>query len=368
MKIGYDATSISRKITGIEGYSLGLLKSLISYDRVNDYAVFLPKGYDSGIFEPNTRFKFIECPVKNRFFCEQSWLPYSASLMGLDLMHFPAFPPGLAFKQKFVWTLHDAAMWLYPETLSWKNKAYMRPLSGRAVKLARRIITVSESSRQGIRNFFKLDDDRVINAGEALSGKFRVMDMNDCLGIRKKYGLDRDFVLFVGSIEPRKNLSLLLKALRLIKDRRNDPGFELIIAGRYAWGNNDLIQSLRRMHLSADVRLLGYVPDGELAQIFNLAKIFVFPSLYEGFGLPPLEAMACGTPVIASNTSSLPEVLDRAALYVSPFDPEGLADKIIFLLNDPEMRRNLTAEGLKRCRQFRWETVAGKIVSIYESA
>lgn len=368
MKIGFDATSLCRKKTGIEYYTLNLIKSLLRFDRANLYVIFFRKEIPSELEEFRGTAKFIVSPFDNQIFCEQVWLPYIALKEKADLVHFPAFPPALLTSKKYILTIHDATIWKFPDTLSWKGRYYLKPLTAMAALRAARIVTVSESSKRDIAQCARIPADKIVNAGEAIGEGFEVIEDKGFLeSIRTRYTLPKKYILSVGSIEPRKNLSLLLDAY---KQLRSDPAFAdcgLVLTGRKAWGNDLLLNKIRELKLEKNVHVTGYVPEKDLDAIYNMAEIFVFPSYYEGFGLPPLEAMACGAPVIASNASSLPEVLGDAAIFIDPHNAGDLAERIKRIMQDEGLRKELRTKGFARSKIFYWEDTAKKIMDIYRS-
>lgn len=368
MRIGYDATSLFRKITGIEQYALNLLKSIIKYDNKNQYTVFFRKEIYPDFLNLRSKIKFKVCLLNSQVFCEQFWLPYRISKEKLDVVHFPAFPPGLFVPKKYIVTLHDATMWKYKQTISWKNKIYMKPLTNIALRKADKIITVSDSSKKDIVKYCKVDERRIINTGESISDAFCLINDREILEKTKlKLNLPDKFILYVGSIEPRKNLATLLKAYKLLRRKRQDLIYKLVLVGRKAWGDKEIKSKIFELGIERDVLQIGYVRENDLNCIYNLAKLFVFPSIYEGFGLPPLEAMSCGVPVLVSNVSSLPEILGDAAVLIPPLDTETMAKKIEILLENSSLREDLIRKGMERVKLYSWEKVVRKTIEAYES-
>lgn len=368
MKIGFDATSLCRKKTGIEYYTLNLIKSLLRFDRTNLYVIFFRKEIPSELEEFRGTAKFIVSPFDNQIFCEQIWLPYIALKEKVDFVHFPAFPPGLFSLKRFVFTIHDVTIWKYPKTLSWKGKFYFRPLSILGAKRASKIITVSEVSKNDIAKYTHCKIGKVINAGEAVPLDFKKeIGRNLSREIRNKYNLPKKFILSVNSIEPRKNISNLLLAFRIFRDKYKDHPHKLVLVGRKAWGTDKITWEIQELKLNEDVILTGYVPTQDLAAIYKLADIFVFPSIYEGFGLPPLEAMACGVPVIASDIPTLKEVLGDAALFIDPHSPENIASVIKDLISNQEEKELLAKKGFERFKLYSWDKVVQETIRIYES-
>lgn len=368
MRIGIDATSLCRKLTGIEYYTLNLLKNILKIDGQNEYIIFFRKEIHPELKQFEGRAKFFVCPVNNRIFCEQVWLPYVIWKEKTDISHFPAFPPGMLNFKKQIITLFDAVIWKHPETLSLKAKFYLKPLIKLATKRASKILTVSESSKKDIATLSKILLEKVKNTGMAVGEIFRAINNKILLQeVQKKYDLNTKFILSVCSLEPRKNIINLLKAYEYLRMRHPGIPHKLVLTGRKAWGKNPISKEIKELKLKNDVIMTGYVSAEDLVCIYNLAEIFVFPSFYEGFGLPPLEAFACGTPVVSSNASSLAEVLGNAAFLVNPYDYKEIAEAINILISDPELRRRLIERGRERVKEFSWEKVAKKTLKIYLS-
>jgi len=368
MKIGFDATSLCRKITGIEYYAYNLLRNILQYDKNNDYVVFFRKEVHPRLKNFDSRAKFILCPFTNQILCEQVWLPYIASKEKIDLMHFPAFPPGLFFNKKFVCTIHDAAMWNFPEKLSWKGKYYFLPLANHAVKKADKIITVSEFSKKQIESFLVKKKIRIENCGGAIEESFfNLINEGVLSDVRGKLGLPDKFILGVNSLEPRKNIPNLLKAFWKVKNDYKLIEYKLVLVGRKAWGKDFILSEINRLNLQSEVILTGYVDSELLSAIYRLADIFVYPSFYEGFGLPPVEAMASRVPVIASDIPVLREILGDSALFVDPHDPDNIASGILYLLNNSKKKMELIAKGFDRALTYSWQKVASKTINVYEA-
>jgi len=368
MKIGIDSTSLCRKITGIEYYTFNLVKNILKIDKKNKYIVFFRKEIHPELVKLKNKAKFLICPINNQIYCEQIWLPYAIRKESIDLMHFPAFPPGILSEKNFVFTIHDATIWKYSNTLSWKGRFYMRPLSSIGTKRAKKILTVSENSKKDISKFANIPINKIINTYESIKEKFRIIEEREILdNVRKKYNLPDQYILSVCSLEPRKNLIILLKAYKLLKESDPKIRHKLVLVGRKAWGKNIIFNRIKELKLENEIIITGYLPDEDLVCLYNLAEIFVFPSIYEGFGLPPLEAMACGTPVIYSNTSSLPEVIGNAGLMIDPYNIQEIAMTIKTLIQDPKLREKLIKLGIERAKLFSWEDVAKKVINIYQS-
>jgi glycosyltransferase involved in cell wall biosynthesis len=366
MKIGIDATSLCRKITGIEYYTLNLVKNILKMNTKNEFLILFRKKIHPEINDLNSKAKFLICPINNQVFCEQIWIPYIAIKEKVDFMHFPAFPPGLLYFGRCVFTIFDAIVWKYPETLTWKGKGYMRPLTMLGAIKAKKIITISENAKRDIVQYAHIPNEKVINAGISIKEIFKPYHNRKKFSkIIKKFNLQTKFILSVGTIGPRKNIITLFKAIKIISNKNKIPDYKLVLVGRKASGSNVILKYIIDLGLAKKVIVTGYISEEELLGLYNLADVFVCPSIYEGFGLPVLEAMACGTPVITSNTSSLPEVVNDAAILIEPLNEHQLADAIYNVLSDNKLRAELIAKGFNRVKKFSWKETSNKVIEIY---
>lgn len=264
-----------------------------------------------------------------------------------------------------VFTLHDLTFRLHPTTHTPLNRWFhllMMPLFLRA---ATAVIAVSECTRRDALRLYGLDEARVRVIHEGVGGQFRPAGPQAISAVRRRYGLPERFILYLGTIEPRKNLSTLLDAYLALRSQGTACG--LVIAGRQGWRSQPFMRRLRELGLEEEVSLPGFVTEADLPALYSAASLLALPSLYEGFGLPVLEAMACGTPVVCSNTSSLPEVAGDAALLVAPHDTAGWAGAMGHVLADPALQAELRARGLARARRFGWPAAARATLDTYRA-
>lgn len=271
------------------------------------------------------------------------------------------------FRQaRTVYTLHDLIFLRYPEYHLPYNRWYLTLAMPRYLQAADLIITPSEWSRQDALNYYQLPADKIKVIYEAPAPTFQPLTNAETLNqVRHKYNLPAHFVLHVGTIEPRKNLSRLLDAFQpLLTDW---PDLKLVLIGQKGWLYQPFFERLQALGLTEQVIFPGYVAEADLAAIYQLATVFAFPSLYEGFGLPPLEAMACGTPVVSSHSSSLPEVIGQAGLLVEPTDSRALYQAIHRLLSDEALRADLRQRGLAQAQRFSWQKAVAELVAAYET-
>lgn len=266
--------------------------------------------------------------------------------------------------KKIVSTVHDLSFLHYPKSHPKERIEYFEKYFVKQVLKSNYIITGSNFTKEEIVKYLDFDPDkvRVIYHGidHNLYKKYQKHILNKT---KQKFNLPDNFLLFVGSIEPRKNLLTLLKAFNSLEEKLKQK-YPLFLVGASGWQNDDILQEINQ---SPNINYIGYIKDEELPHIYNLATVFIYPSLYEGFGIPPLEAMACATPTIVSNTTSMPEVCQNATLYINPLDISDIKDKILLLLKNQNLQRELIEKGLQRAKKFTWEKSALKHMELFDS-
>jgi len=348
-------------------YAVQLARELVHHGNGNEYTLFFCGEVHPAFRELEGKFRAVVFPVRNEVLAKQVFMAAHCNALRLDLIHFPAFPPPAAYFRPFVWTLHDATPWLYPETMDLKGRMYFRWVGAWGARCSRAIITVSEDSKRRITQLLRVPESKVqfvIHGG--VDGGFERLDDPELLQeVRARYRLPERFILTVATLEPRKNLPFLVEAYRRFSSlAENNSG--LVIAGRAGWKLASLQHALRES--GHEFVLTGFVPQRHLVALYNMADVFVLPSLYEGFGLPPLEAMACGCPVIVSNRGSLPEVVGDAALLIDPESLESLVAAIRRVSGDRSLRDELRRKGFERVKHFSWSTTAARTLDLYRQA
>ena len=263
-----------------------------------------------------------------------------------------------------VLTVHDLIYNLFPTYHKPLNYWYLNSAMPLFVRRADAIITISESSKRDLMRVYGVPEHKVSVIYEAASPGFAPASPQRVAEVRSRYGLPEHYILALGTIEPRKNLIRLVAALRLL--RRKDPQLSLVIVGKTGWLYQDFFQNLEKLDDPRAVLLSGYVPDADLPAVISGATAYVLASLYEGFGLPILEAMSCGTPVVCSNTSSMPELGGDAARYFDPYDTASMAAQIAAVLDDASLRSEMSARGLQHAARFSWDKAADETFAVYE--
>jgi glycosyltransferase involved in cell wall biosynthesis len=361
----------SYRAAGISRYIAGLLRGLQQVDLVNGYTVYvgktpLPAGlFHAGNFRvAQSRIDTRRPPV--RIVWEQVALPLLLAARRPTLLHSQAFVSPLLWPGASVVTVYDLSFLTTPERFHTANRLYLSNLTRVSARRARRVVAISESTRADAIRLLGIDPGQVDVVCPSLDESIRPPDPADLAAFVRRKGLPERFVLYVGTLEPRKNLGTLIRAFARV--HLQDPGLRLVLAGGKGWGYEQVFTAVRESNLSGEVLFPGYVPPEELPLWYGAAAAFAYPSLYEGFGLPVLEALACGAPVVTSNGSSLPEAAGDAALQVDATDAEALAEALVRLLSDGPLRAELRQRGLTHAARFTSERMGREMVRVYERA
>ncbi len=369
MRIGIDARIAYYTRAGIGQYTWRLIEALAALDHTDDFHVFRHRK-DQTEFARQANFQHhaVWTPSHNRLEIYLLGLEMLWSRLDLDILHSTDFiPPQWKPRGcKSVITIHDLAFLHYPHFLTKASARYYGQIED-AVKRADHIIAVSNSTRRDIVNLLGVDEQKITVIYEAPNPVYLPMDRSHALAqVQARYALPNDFILFVSTIEPRKNVQGLLRAFRrLLDDYKLD--VSLVLAGSKGWLSQEAYDLVNELKLNKQCLFLGPVEDKELVFLYNAARCLAYPSFYEGFGLPPLEAMACGTPAVVANVSSLPEVVGDAALLVAPNDVEELTVALWRLLTDDQVWTELQQKGFKRAERFSWARAARETLDVYRS-
>ena len=367
MRIGIDAHSVGTKLGGNESYAVNLIEALAQIDSVNNYTIYVTTNEARDRFTdrwPNFKVRstlphtpLIRIP-----------LTLSAELRKrpVDVLHVQFTAPPFC-PCPVVVSIHDLSFEHLPETFKRRSRTQLRLTVRRSARRATRILSLSEHTRRDIIETYRIDAEKVSAIPLAAADHFRpVADNRELQRVRHKYGIDGDYILCVGSIQPRKNVARLIRAYALLRGNFSaDKLPKLVLVGKCAWLYDETLRTLEKTGVKDTSVVTGYVPESDLPALYSGALCFVYPSYFEGFGLPPLEAMKCGTPVIVGNRTSLPEVVGDAALSVDPFDIEAIAAAITRLMNNSALRDELSVRGQERARMFSWQHTAEETLKIY---
>jgi glycosyltransferase involved in cell wall biosynthesis len=370
LHIAIDAHSVGAGLAGNETYITSLVEALAEIDTANRYTLYVTKPAAVERFQgrwPNfsVRRTLPHTPLV------RIPLTLSAELRRrpVDLLHVQYTAPPFA-PCPVVATIHDLSFEHLPETFKRRSWAQLRLTVRRTARHAAHVIASSEYTRRDIVETYNVAPARVSAVPLAAAAHFRpVGDARELQRVRDVYGIAGDYILAVGSIQPRKNLTRLVEAYAGLRRKRSQDKLpRLVVVGKKAWLYEETLRAVEAGGVGADVTFTGYAPEADLPALYSGALCFVYPSYFEGFGLPPLEAMRCGAPVVAGDRTSLPEVVGDAGLLVNPFDVEEIAAALARLIDDQQLRATLSARGLARAQQFDWRETARLTLEVYTRA
>ncbi|MGB9879890.1 MAG: glycosyltransferase family 4 protein [Anaerolineae bacterium] len=348
-------------------YIYNLLVHLSREDPEGDYTVFLNSRCALSLSYRQKRSSLPTYKPWVRIFWEQFLLPYEICRENIALLHSPVNVQPFILPCKGVVTVTDLSFMVFPESFRPFQRLYQRFFTRMSVQRASHLIAISSSTAQDLGKFFAVPMTKISVIFPGVDTAYHPMrDISALSDFRRRRNLPERFILFVGTLEPRKNLLTLLKAYAKFK-RQTKADHKLVLAGSPGWLYQPIFAAVEELGLQDDVLFPGFIPEDELPLWYNTADVFVYPSLYEGFGLPPLEAMACGTPVIASNASSLPEVVGDAALLVDPYSPDEWATALLQVCKDRDLGNNLATRGPERARIFSWSSMARETAQVYQA-
>jgi glycosyltransferase involved in cell wall biosynthesis len=373
MRIGIEGKVLTRHIGGIGRYAINLLQSMLTIaatERPNlEFVIFSAPQTDPAILRS---FKATSChhfrSVKSSLLRSSLLLPAGVVIEGLDLFH-GLDQSGIPFffkRGKCVVTLHDILPCVLPWAFPRSHRLVSRFAFSRVCQQADIILVPSNAVKTDVLEYFHIDEHRIVVIPLGCEEHFRPMgDPAQAEAVRKRYQLPECYMLFLGTLEPRKDVVTLLQAFALMRAKQLEADIKLVIAGGHGWGHPEALNTCNSLRLGDAVVFTGFVDEDDLPDLYRGAQLFVYPSLSEGFGLPIVEAMACGVPVITSNVSSMPEVAGQAALLVEPKQPEALAATMASVLCDEPLRHHLREKGLERARCFSWQDVARRTLDVY---
>lgn len=381
MKIALNATAfLPGQMGGIEVYFRNLLHSLQEVDQVNQYSLLCDTHYIKELPVTNHNFMVIQCNYTKP---SPMWLVRGIirnavgidilrpvmNRLDVDVIHHPfSFLNPLHLTIPSVLTFQDMQHEFFPEFFSpyelKVRKEFYRP----SAEQATRIIAISEYVKKTLIERYEISQDKIDVIYIGYNSQYRIIEDHERLGkMRSKYGLHKPFMYYPAATWPHKNHKRLLAAFRIMKDRHKFEG-QLVLTGIAMQSNSEILQEIVRLDLEDTVKVLGYLPHDDLPHIYNLARLLVFPSLFEGFGIPLVEAMASGCPVACSNVTSIPEVIRDAGVTFDPTSVEDIVDKVSGLWNDESLRKDLRIKGLERVRVFNWDNAARETIKIYKKA
>ncbi|MCH7492260.1 glycosyltransferase family 4 protein [Patescibacteria group bacterium] len=370
MRIGIDARFYGTYGKGLGRYTQKLIENLEKVDDQNEYVIFLRKENWEDYQPINSRFTKVLADYRWYTIVEQFFMPIVIWRHRVDIMHFTHFNVPFLYFGKFVVTIHDLILIKYPTARATtlgplfyriKHAAYMLIIRS-AIWRAKKIIAVSEYTKKEILKYFRTSPEKILVTYEAVDDPIKVAEDKNII---RKYSIKSPYLLYVGNAYPHKNIDGLLAAFkRIIKIK---PNLNLVLVGKDDYFFRRLKQTVRRQEMNREVIFTGFVTDSDLPSLYHHAELYIFPSFCEGFGLPALEACSYGLPVVASDNSSLPEILDKAAVYFDPHQEDDIYDKVVSVLDDKSLQDRLIKNGYDRVRFFSWIKMAELTLKLYKS-
>ncbi|MFZ5982091.1 MAG: glycosyltransferase family 4 protein [Patescibacteria group bacterium] len=383
MKIGIDARTILNpekgEAIGVGHYTYQLIRHLLKVDTKNEYVLF----FDFRVREKDIE-KFKQRNVKIKFYPFSDYKKYlpgayneilgSATLAkeDLDIIHTtsPLSRIPVSYQGKVILTVSDLGAYQVPDVFPKIKRAKIKTLTSLMTDKAKKIVAVSDSTKEGLKRYLKCPEEKIEVIRSGFDNRFLDGSRISREKVLEKYAVKDKYILFLGTLDPVKNIVRLLEAFKLFREKIKGEGigddYKLILAGKRGWLSEEYRQIAKDLELDKSVKFIGYVVGDDLVPLFREAEFFVMPSLYEGFGTTVLEALASGTPAIISNVSSLPEVAGDAAIYINPMDTEGLANEMFRLSKDDSLKYSLREKGREQAKKFNWEKCARETLEIYK--
>jgi glycosyltransferase involved in cell wall biosynthesis len=373
MRIAIDAHMVGERETGNETYTLNLVRALTAHPAIQrgNHQLLLYTTHPDSLaprLEPEARPWIRRIRPEGGPLRISVGMPLAALRDDVDLLHVTYVAPPVSRCRRVV-TVHDISFDKYPAFFSLRDRLMLSSLVPLSMRRASRVITVSQHARLEILERYKLAAHRVAVTYEAAAEQYRpVTDRAVLADVQRRYRLPSSFILALGNLQPRKNLARLVDAYSHARQQGHLDGVHLVLAGKAMWRQSELFERAQGSGYGGDIVFPGYIADADLPALFSAALAYVYPSLYEGFGLPPLEAMACGAPVICSNAASLPEVTGDAALSFEPHDTAALTAALIRVHVDRELAAELRQRGLRQAARFSWTRCADETLAVYQEA
>lgn len=373
MKIGIDGNEANTpERVGIGEYAFQLLKNIAVMDKKNDYDILLKNDPQTSL--PKEKENWHYKVFGPRFFWTQFALPARLLLKSgrYDVFFSPTHYAPRYVNCPLVISVMDLSYIYFPEMFKKKDLYQLRLWTDYSVRKADRIMTISQYSKSAIVDYYKVPSEKVIVTYPGYDkDKYRIMNkelrIKDLQKIKNKYRINGDYILFVGTLQPRKNLIRLIEAFTILKKDKTYNNLQLVIIGKKGWLYEEIFEKVKQLNLKKEIIFLDYIVEDDLPVLYQEASCFVLPSLYEGFGIPAVEAMACGCPIAVSNVSSLPEIVGEAGVTFDPLDVDDMVKSIKKLLTDQRLREEKVKKGLERVKLFDWSSCAKKTLSVLQT-
>ncbi len=363
-QIGIDARLLYYRKGGIPEYTAQLIEALAKLDNTAQYAV-VHNFRDKQTYTPAANFKRVNAYTPAHHRIERTALSVEMARLGLDLFHSPDFIAPRRAAKKHLITIHDLHFLYYPQFQDKAALRYYRDQIGLSAQQADHIFVQTESTKSAVVQMLNVPAEKITVHLLGVNPACQILPDEEVKRLLAPYKLSNEYLLFVGTIEPRKNMPNLLKAYALLREKNPDVP-RLVLGGQPGWHVTQELAALDTYHLHEHITWIQGVPDEVLPALYNGATALILPSLHEGFGMPAVEAMACGTPVIVTQNGAVPEVVGDAGLFIDPMEPEALAETIQKLLDDSQLQADLKAKGLARASTFTWQHTAQIVRDIYQ--
>lgn len=352
------------ELGGIVVYTKNIIENLLEIDKKNKYVFLYNDPSLLGTYSKYTNVKEVVISFKSKLLWDQIGVPRVIRSEKIDIIFNPKLSIPLFAPAKKIFTLPGLEQFVLPNVFSWYDRLYSRIMEPLYCRRANAIIVMTETARINLKKYINVSDNKINVIYASHHKRFEVIkNKKDLLAIKKKYNLPENYIFFIGGITPLKNFSNIIKAFKIIKDKIP---VKLVMTGFKRWKYTRDLELIKKLKLQDDVINLGFVPDDDLPYLYSLARCLLFPSLYEGFGIPILEAHASGCPVICSKTGCTPEVSGKAALLVNPYDYKEIAKAVFDILNDMDLREKLIASGLDNLKRFSWSKNARQTLELFE--
>lgn len=368
MRIGIDATALPPQPVGAGNYIINLIRALAHVESEFEFTVFAQEhGWNLINESEREEFRWAKTPQLHpavRLAWEQLFFPGLVRRNQTDLLHSLHYTRPYLSGRPSVVTIHDMTFFLFPSLHTRAKRAFFPSVIRLSARTADALVADSESTRQDAIRILGINPGKIFTAHLGVDPAFRrIEDKAHLDRVRQHYHLPESFILYVGLVEPRKDLPLLVRAYHRVSE--SDVGLPLVIVGRRGWGSEQVLDQIASLGLKDRVLFTGYVPHPDLPIVYNLASLFVYPTRYEGFGLPVLEALACGVPLITTAVSSLPEIVGDAGLLIPAQDEQALAQAMLSVLADPDLQERYRHKGPEQAAQFTWQRTAEQTLGVY---
>jgi glycosyltransferase involved in cell wall biosynthesis len=363
MKIGVMLRHLN-ELGGVVVYTKNIIENLLDIDKKNEYIFLYNNPSFIGTYSRYKNVKEVVINISNKLLWDQIGVPRAVRSEKIDLVFNPKLSIPLFAPSKKVFTLHGLEQFALPNIFRWYDHIYFRIMTPLYCRRANIIIVMTNTGKNDLIKYLNVKADKIKVIYESYHKRFKTRkNKGNIMAVKQKYNLPEKYIFFIGGITPLKNFSNIIKSFNII---RNKIPIKLVVAGFKRWKYASDMDLIRRLKLQNDVKILGFVPDDDLPYLYHSAQCLIFPSLYEGFGIPILEAQACECPVICSKTGCTPEVSGGAALLVNPYNRKEIVQSIYNILNNKYLRKKLIAAGLENVKKFNWSKTAKKTLKLFE--